>query len=74
MQVEAKKPDYINNPAGYRTALHDAAENGELDLVRVLLDAGADITALDPEGNTPLILAEKSGNDDMVQLIRSRAH
>lgn len=40
---------------GY-TALHDAAQRGELELVRTLLDAGADPTILDHEGRKPIDL------------------
>jgi ankyrin repeat protein len=36
------------------TALHSAAWNGDLRMVKLLVDAGADITARDPEhNNTP---------------------
>jgi ankyrin repeat protein len=36
------------------TALHSAAWNGDLRMVKLLVDAGADITARDPEhDNTP---------------------
>ena len=41
---------------GY-TALHAAARTNSPELITALLDAGADIDALDNEGNTPLLLA-----------------
>ncbi len=42
-----------------RTALHYAAADGSFASVRLLLDAGADATAEDDHGDTPLRLAEK---------------
>ena len=39
------------------TALHAAARANSPELIAALLDAGADIEALDNEGNTPLLLA-----------------
>ena len=41
------------------------------DVVRALLDAGADANARDPRGMTPLILATLAGTADDVELVRS---
>lgn len=38
---------------GDRTALHYAAENAGLDMIRLLVEAGADVTAKTTEGSTP---------------------
>lgn len=38
-----------------RTPLHIAAAKANLETVRVLLDAGADVHAVDAEGYTPMI-------------------
>lgn len=40
-----------------RTPLHVAAAEGLLECVEILIQAGADVMALDNMGHTPLILA-----------------
>src|SRR5262245_13184414 len=44
------------------TALHWAVRADHLDLVRMLLSSGADATAADRYGVTPLYLAAENGN------------
>ncbi|KAJ1556209.1 Ankyrin repeat and SOCS box protein 10 [Cladochytrium tenue] len=41
--------------------LHEAARSGRLEVLRALLDAGADIAARDADGNSPLHIAVSSG-------------
>lgn len=53
-----------------RTALHWAAYYGALRCVRVLLAAGADLTAKDDNGDTPLALAQYTGNAASVCMLR----
>jgi ankyrin repeat protein len=63
-----------------RTALHRAAERGEVGRVRQLLDRGANIAARvrsdetmsSDWGNTPLHAAALSGRRDVVELLLSR--
>jgi len=43
------------------TALHVASQEGCVDCVRVLVDHGADVTALSRHGDTPLSLAARYG-------------
>jgi len=51
------------------TALMIAAVAGNVELVRMLLDRGADATLTDIFGNTAKILAEKKGNVAVVDLL-----
>ena len=51
------------------TALHTAATHGTVEIVRVLLSAGANILATDSRKNTALHLAAKNGHLDIVKNI-----
>jgi ankyrin repeat protein len=54
---------------GY-TCLMMAARNQRPDLVKYLAENGADVNARTADGNTPLSLAEKENNQEMVQLLK----
>lgn len=51
-----ENPDGVDNDNGY-TALHYASQNGNSEMVELLLDSGADVNAKDTLGNTPLFYA-----------------
>lgn len=51
---------------GY-TALMLAANAGQEEAVRMLLEAGADFNALDEHGNTPIVFAAQHGHDGIVR-------
>ena len=57
-----------SDDAGY-TALHAAAENGHIEIVKLLLYHGASKSAAVTSGQTPADLAALSGHDDMVNLL-----
>uniref|UniRef100_UPI0037E708C4 cyclin-dependent kinase 4 inhibitor C n=1 Tax=Semicossyphus pulcher TaxID=241346 RepID=UPI0037E708C4 len=61
-------PDWVLN----LTVTHDAAREGFVDSVRVLLDHGADPNLVDGEGNLPLHLAAKEGHLQVIQLLIER--
>jgi ankyrin repeat protein len=54
------------------TALHNAAAQGHERIALQLLDAGADVNALDWQGNTPLTLAAFAAQPKLVKLLLSR--
>ena len=51
-----------------KTLLHKAASLGESEIVKTLLDAGADPALLDKELRTPLYLAAEKGHVDVCQM------
>ncbi len=46
-----------------------AAQKGEKDVVKLLIDKRADLEANDASGNTSLILAAKNGKKHVVELL-----
>jgi hypothetical protein len=54
------------------TPLHYAATGSEPRMVSFLLDAGADIDALSPQGTTALMLAARHGDERTVSLLLER--
>jgi ankyrin repeat protein len=61
-------PDEPNHEHGY-TALIYAVEAGHFDIVRMLLQAGADVNAASADGRTPLMHAFVTGNIDLIRLL-----
>lgn len=56
----------IAEPTRQATALHNAAAQGHLLLVKSLIEHGANIEAVDWHGNTPLIVAAYAGQFEVV--------
>ncbi|OWZ19125.1 TKL protein kinase [Phytophthora megakarya] len=52
-----------------RTALTLAAEEGHLEIVRLLLDHGANVNTTDSETQTPLMKASYRGHEEIVRLL-----
>ena len=52
--------------------VHYAATGPEPQLVKLLLDRGADIDAVSPNGTTPLMMAAQYGSDESVKLLLQR--
>ena len=55
--------------AGY-TCLMMAARNASQDLVEYLVEKGADVNARAVDGNTPLSLATRKDDQEMVTLLK----
>jgi len=62
----------VNAGRGGTTPLHGAARFGRTPMVAWLLDRGADPTALNYQGKTPLALAIDGGHDVVAALLRRR--
>lgn len=58
---------------GGQTILHFAARLGYIDMVKLLLDSGADPNLPDCGGETPLIAASRFNNVDVMKLLLSRS-
>ena len=56
----------------WSTALHLASAKGHVEVVRALLDKGADAAAVDKRGSTPLHLASNGGHAGVVRVLLER--
>lgn len=56
---------------GY-TLLHTAAQNGTAEVIDLLLDHGADLQRLTPDGRTAFVLAVRAGKNLNVETLRAR--
>jgi hypothetical protein len=66
--------EYAAGFSGYRkgfdTALHLAAQNGNVEAVRVLLDRGARKSMLDGAGRTPFQRAQQANREKVLDMLR----
>lgn len=51
------------------SALHRAAERGQIDLIKTLIDHGLEVNQSNNEGRTPLHYAVQSGNTSAIELL-----
>lgn len=66
-----EKSDYDIGPGGKQwTALHLAANRGDINITRLLLDHGADPSIGTKSGSTPLKWAERKGNTFVAKMLR----
>ena len=50
--------------------LHSAVENGSAEIVKMLIDARADVNKADKDGTTPLYWAESLYHKKIVELLK----
>jgi glutaminase len=67
----AANPDVNIRGVGEHTAMHAAATNGHLEVIRFLASHGADLSPRVETGETPLDLAILAGQHAAVELLRS---
>lgn len=54
------------------SAIHYAATGPEPQVVTLLIDRGADVNAMSPNGTTPLMMAAQYGAEDSVKILLAR--
>ena len=64
--TKSTEPAELTEPT---KSLHQAAADGDLEIVKSLISKGADVNAKDERENTPLCYAVKSGKMEVVQLL-----
>lgn len=69
MMANGLNPNHVFEDCKNQTALHFAAANGHITLTHVLLQARAQLDALDSEQNTPLSLAIVGKHNDVVKYL-----
>jgi hypothetical protein len=66
------RADHFKLEAGEQTMLHLAAASGNVRNCRVLIDAGANVNAVNSSGRSPLHLATLSGDLESLRLLLDR--
>jgi ankyrin repeat protein len=67
----AEDPTLVNIMDGRTSPLHEAARHNRAEVVRLLLDHGANPLLTDGDGKTPLDMATELGHVAIVELLRS---
>jgi ankyrin repeat protein/beta-lactamase regulating signal transducer with metallopeptidase domain len=65
-RVVLDAPESGNKPT---KSLHEAASDGDIEQVKLLISKGADINSKDPDGQTPLHLAARHGQIRVAELL-----
>ena len=68
IRTNGKKLINAKNLAG-KTVLHESARTGNIELMMMILKAGADVNAADETGRTPLTDAVSSNNAEVVEIL-----
>jgi len=62
----------VDSRQSSRTALHYAVFAGSFECTRLLVEAGADIDAVELRGHRPLTIAKTAGNEKIVKYLKKR--
>lgn len=69
-EILQSTPELVNSvEAGGFTAMHFAAFNGDLEMIKMLLDHHADASVANYDGNTPLVMAVKGHQIDAIHAL-----
>ena len=64
------KQEFINmQRKNKKTALFSAAQKGNFEIAKILIDHGADVDAIDKDGKSVLHAAASSGNENTVKIL-----
>ncbi|KAL7828658.1 hypothetical protein SRHO_G00322920 [Serrasalmus rhombeus] len=67
--LQAKADPNARDPVKRLTITHDAARDGYVDMLEVLVTYGADVNLQDSDGNLPLHLASREGHLNAVRYL-----
>jgi len=67
--IDIDMKDFLSDGEKDCTALHWAAQEGNIPIARVLFEKGADINAKNASGQTALIISAAEGNKDFVKFL-----
>ena len=56
----------------YQYPLHDAVDGHSIEILKLLLDAGAYVNARNSWGSTPLLTAQRCGNIEAARILEAR--
>ena len=60
----------IKGPYNGYTALHDAVLQNNIEGVKILVDSKANLNLKGKDGNTPLMLAKRKGNREIIKILQ----
>jgi ankyrin repeat protein len=60
---------FVSVPTAVASPIHEAALAGDVELVKLLIENGADVDDRDVQGYTPLLLAIQAGHTDIAKVL-----